>query len=101
MLCSGGGWLQLVAWPCRLALPLVRCLRELHSLELLAQDPLLPHPAAMSQCRPRFGSPRCRPGYVRLSRKLRAFLEAPNLDVAPKIRRSDVITMLERVRLAS
>lgn len=35
-------------------------------------------------------------GYVRLSRKLRAFLEAPNLDVAPKIRRSDVITMLER-----
>ncbi len=37
-------------------------------------------------------------GYVRLSRKLRAFLEAPNLDVAPKIRRSDVITMLERVR---
>lgn len=39
-------------------------------------------------------------GYVRLSRKLRAFLEAPNLDVAPKIRRSDVITMLERVRAA-
>lgn len=37
-------------------------------------------------------------GYVRLSRKLRAFLDAPSLDQAPKIRRSDVIAMLEKVR---
>lgn len=37
-------------------------------------------------------------GYVRLSRRLRAFLDAPTLDAAPKIRRSDVIAMLEKVR---
>ena len=36
-------------------------------------------------------------GYVRLSRKLRAFLEAASLEAAPKIRRSDVIAMLEKV----
>ncbi|PSC68634.1 TIC chloroplastic-like [Micractinium conductrix] len=37
-------------------------------------------------------------GYVRLSRKLRAFLDAPAaaLDAAPKVRRSDVIAMLEK-----
>lgn len=38
-------------------------------------------------------------GYVRLSRKLRAFLDATNMDAAPKIRRSDVISMLEKVRV--
>lgn len=39
-------------------------------------------------------------GYVRLSRKLRAFLEAApgSADAVPKVRRSDVIAMLEKVR---
>lgn len=38
-------------------------------------------------------------GYVRLSRKLRAFLEAApgSADAVPKVRRSDVIAMLEKV----
>jgi hypothetical protein len=35
-------------------------------------------------------------GYMRLATKLRAFLEASSLEDAPKIRRSDVINMLEK-----
>lgn len=36
-------------------------------------------------------------GYTRLSLKLNTFLESTNLATAPKIRRSDVINMLEKV----
>ncbi|GAB4818099.1 hypothetical protein N2152v2_005145 [Parachlorella kessleri] len=35
-------------------------------------------------------------GYTRLSLKLKAFLEAASVETAPKIRRSDVINMLEK-----
>lgn len=35
-------------------------------------------------------------GYIRLSRKLMAFLDADGSGTAPRIRRSDVITMLEK-----
>ena len=37
-------------------------------------------------------------GYVRLARRLAAFLTAATLEEAPKVRRSDVIGMLEKVR---
>ena len=37
-------------------------------------------------------------GYTRLSLKLKAFLDAASVETAPKIRRSDVINMLEKVR---
>lgn len=36
-------------------------------------------------------------GYTRLASRLRAFLEASSLEAAPKVRRSDVINMLEKV----
>jgi hypothetical protein len=37
-------------------------------------------------------------GYTRLSFKLKAFLESSSLETAPRIRRTDVINMLEKVR---
>lgn len=35
-------------------------------------------------------------GYTRLSSRLRLFLEAPSFDAAPKVKRSDVVNMIEK-----
>jgi hypothetical protein len=39
-------------------------------------------------------------GYTRLALRLGALLSAPSLEESPKIRRSDVISMLEKARAA-